>query len=464
MTNSGFLPNSPEARDIAYHVHGQTDLARHRAVGPLVIERGEGVHVWDRAGNKYIEGMAGLWSVSLGFSEPRLVEAARRQLERLPYYHTFGHKAHSPVIDLAEALVERAPVPMSKAIFQNSGSEAVDTAIKLVWYYHNAIGKPEKKKIIARENAYHGVTVAAASATGLARMHADFDLPIDRFLRAGCPHYFKEARDGEDEEAFSQRMADELEALILDEGPETVGAFIAEPVQGAGGVIVPPRGYFERVQAVLAKYDILLIADEVITGFCRTGNYWGSETFGLRPDMLTCAKALSGSYLPISAVLVNDRIYDALVVESERHGIFGHGYTYSGHPVPAAVALETLKIYDERDILAHVRRIAPRFQTGLRQFADNPLVGEVRGVGLVAGIELMADREARRSFDPALRVGAQVAALAEAEGLIVRAMGDTLAICPPLIINEGELEQLTERLGRALAKGADWARREAILQ
>ncbi len=468
MTQNRFKPNSPEARDIAYHVHGQTDLARHRDVGPLIIDRGEGIYIWDSAGKKYIEGMAGLWSVSLGFSEPRLIEAARRQMERLPFYHTFGHKAQNPVIDLAEALVARAPStlkdrPMSKAIFQNSGSEAVDTAIKLVWYYHNAIGKPDKKKIIARENAYHGVTVAAGSATGLARMHADFDLPIERILRTDCPHYFKYAEPGEDEEAFSARMAANLEALILEEGPETVGAFIAEPVQGAGGVIVPPTGYFERVQAVLAKYDILLIADEVITGFCRTGNYWGSETFGLKPDMLTCAKALSSSYLPISALLVNEKIYDALVVESERQGIFGHGYTYSGHPVPAAVALETLKIYDERDILAHVRDIAPEFQAGLRHFADNPLVGEVRGVGLVAGIELMADREARKPFDPALKVGPKVAALAEAEGLIIRAMGDTLAICPPLVITEDERDDLIRRLGRALDNGTDWARKQGII-
>jgi 4-aminobutyrate--pyruvate transaminase len=434
----------------------------------LIITRGEGVHVWDSNGNKYIEGMAGLWSVSLGFSEGRLIDAARRQMETLPFYHTFGHKAQNPVIDLAEALVERAPTtlkdrPMTKAIFQNSGSEAVDTAIKLVWYYHNAIGKPDKKKIIARQNAYHGVTVAAGSATGLARMHADFDLPIDRILRTDCPHFFKYAEEGEDEDAFSARLAVNLEALIQAEGPETIGAFFAEPVQGAGGVIVPPRGYFERIQAVLRKYDILLVADEVITGFCRTGNYWGSETFGLMPDMLTCAKALSGSYQPISAVLVNDRIHEAMVEESKRHGLFGHGYTYSGHPVPAAVALETLKIYDERNILDHVRGLAPVFQGALRDFADHPLVGEVRGVGLVAGIELMADRESRTAFDPARKVGPRIAALAEAEGLIIRAMGDTLAICPPLVITEGELEDMISRLGRAMTKGLDWARAEGLV-
>ncbi|MEX1147349.1 MAG: aminotransferase [Sphingomonadales bacterium] len=467
MTKSRFKPNSAEARDIAYHVHGQTDLSVHGEVGPLIITRGEGVHVWDSEGNKYIEGMAGLWSVSLGFSESRLIDAARQQLETLPFYHTFGHKAQNPVIDLAEALVTRAPGvpdrPLTRALFQNSGSEAVDTAIKLVWYYHNAIGKPDKKKIIARHNAYHGVTVAAASATGLARMHADFDLPIDRILHADCPHYFKQAQAGEDEDTFADRMARDLESLIVREGPDTIGAFLAEPVQGAGGVIVPPEGYFPRIQKVLEKYDILLIADEVITGFCRTGNYWGSETFGLRPHMLTCAKALSGSYLPISAVLINDAIHDTLVDGSARHGVFGHGYTYSGHPVPAAVALETLKIYDERDILGHVRSVMPGFASALHAFADNPLVGEVRLCGLVGGIELMASRESRRAFDPAHKMAPRVAKLAEDEGLIIRAMGDTLAICPPLVITAGELEDLMARLGRALDAGARWAQAEGIV-
>jgi 4-aminobutyrate--pyruvate transaminase len=459
-----FAPNSPAARDIAYHLHGQTDLKAHETKGPMIIDRGNGVYVTDDAGNQYLEGLAGLWSVSLGFNEPRLVEAAKRQLETLPYYHTFAHKAALPTIDLAEKLIGMAPVPMSKVVFQNSGSEAVDTAMKFVWYYHNAIGKTEKKKIIARVNAYHGTGIASASLTGLARMHAAFDLPItDRVLRADCPHFFKFGAEGESEEEFATRCADNLEKLIQEEGPDTVGAFIAEPIMGAGGVIVPAATYFEKVQAVLKKYDVLFIADEVICGFGRTGNPWGCQTFNLKPDMITCAKALSSSYLPISALFVNDKIYQACKEKSGEVGVFGHGYTYSGHPVPAAVALETLKIYEERDTFGHVRKVAPRLQNGLRKFADHDIVGEVRGVGLIAGVELMADREKRAAFAPAAKVGPKAQVLAEQNGLIIRAMGDTIGICPPLIINEAEIDELLVRLGKTLDAVRDWARGEGLI-
>ena len=308
-----FTPNSPEARDIAYHLHGQTNPKAHESKGPMIINRGEGVRVVDDSGKEYIEGLAGLWCVSLGFNEPRLVEAARRQLETLPYYHTFAHKASMPTIDLAEKLVSFAPVPMSKAIFQNSGSEAVDTAMKIVWYYQNSIGNTHKKKIISRVNAYHGTGIASASLTGLARMHEAFDLPItDRILRTDCPHFYKFGLDGETEEEFATRCANNLEKLIEQEGADTIAAFIAEPVMGAGGVIIPAKSYFSKVQEILKKHDILFIADEVICGFGRTGNMWGCQTFGLEPDIITCAKALSSSYLPISSVLINDKIYQAV--------------------------------------------------------------------------------------------------------------------------------------------------------
>ncbi len=455
--------NSLAIRDIEFHVHGQTDLARHREVGPLVIDRGEGVYVYDDQGRQYLEGLAGLWSAGLGFSEPRLAAAAKRQLDRLPFYHTFSHKGHAPVAELAERLVEMAPVPMSKAIFQCSGSEAADTAAKLVWYYHNAIGKPRKKKLIARAQAYHGVTVMAASLTGIPRMHADFDLPLGPVLRAECPHHYKFALPGESEEAFSSRLAASLEDLILREDPETVGAFFAEPIQGAGGVILPPAGYFEKVQAVLRKYDILMVADEVICGFYRTGNAWGSQTYGIAPDILTCAKALSASYLPISALLIGDKIYQALLDESRKLGMFAHGYTYSGHPVPAAVALEALKIYEERDILGHVQRIAPRLQDGLRRFTQHPLVGEVRGVGLIAGLELMQDGPTRTPFPPAAKVGPKLAAFAEARGLIIRAMADVIAVCPPLIISDAQIDELLAKLSAALDDTYAWARAEGHL-
>ncbi len=457
-----FAPNSPAARDIAYHIHGQTNMGAHEKIGPTVIERGDGVRVYDDNGKEYIEGLAGLWSVSLGFNEQRLIDAATKQLNELPYYHTFAHKVTPPVIDLAEKLVSIAPAGMSKAIFQNSGSEAIDTAMKLVWYYHNSIGKPEKKKLIARVNAYHGTGIASGSLTGLARMHAAFDLPIDRILRTDCPHYYRFGEDGESEQEFATRCADNLEKLILEEGPETIGAFFAEPVQGAGGVLIPADTYFEKVQVVLKKYDILLVADEVICGFGRTGNMWGSQTFGMEPDMLTCAKALSSSYVPISSVLINDKIYAAMVEESGKQGIFGHGYTYSGHPVAAAVALETLKIYEEMDIVSRVRAVAPALQDGLRAMQDHDLIGEIRGVGLIAGIELVADKASKTSFDPAAKVGAKIMALAEENGLLIRAMGDVLAFCPPLIIDEETVVEMLARFKAVLDAGATWVNEQGL--
>src|SRR5579875_2131497 len=290
------------------------------------------------------------------------------------------------------------PVPMSKAFFNNSGSEANDTALKIVWYYNNALGRHRKKKIISRAKAYHGVTIATASLTGLAANHRDFDLPIAGIRHADAPHYYRAAKPGESEEDFATRLAESLDALIQREDPETVAAFIAEPVMGAGGVILPPKTYFEKIQAVLKKHDVLLIADEVICGFGRTGNMFGSETYKLEPDMITMAKQLSAAYLPISALMVSERIYRAMVGESEKIGTFGHGFTYGGHPVAAAVALEALKIYEERDILGHVRRVAPRFQEGLRRLGRHPLVGEARGVGLIGGLELVKDKATREPF------------------------------------------------------------------
>ena len=444
------LANSAQARDIAYQVHPQTNLKLHQTEGPLVVEKGDGAYVYDDSGNRYLEGMAGLWCASLGFSERRLAEVAYEQMKALPYYHIFNGRAHPTSIDLAEKLIEIAPVKMSKVLFQSSGSEANDTAIKLVWYYHNAIGKPKKKKIIGRTKGYHGTTVASVSLSGQALMHADFDLPLDRFRHTDYPHYYKFAEAGESEEAFAARMADRLEELILAEGPETCAAFFAEPVQGAGGVIVPPTAYFEKIQAVLKKYEILFVADEVICGFGRTGNRWGSETFEIKPDMLTCAKALSASYMPISALMISEDIYAAMVAESEKIGIFGHGYTYSGHPVAAAVALETLKIYEERDIVGHVRRVSPYFQASLSALADHPLVGDVSGVGLLAGLEIVRDKSTREAFDPGIMIGDRIQRAALRHGLIARALGDRLALCPPLIIGEAHVDEIARAVRNAL--------------
>ena len=450
--------NSLQARDIAYHLHPYTNQSTHQKEGPLVIARGEGIYVYDDAGNRYIEGLSGLFCASLGFSEERLVEAAARQMRRLPFYHVFGGMANEPAIELAERLIALAPVPMSKVFFANSGSEANDTAVKLVWYYHNAIGKPQKKKIISRLRGYHGVTVAAASLTGLPNNHRDFDLPIDRILHADCPGHYRFGISGESEAAFAARCARSLEELILREGPDTIGAFIAEPVMVSGGCIVPPTGYFEQVQEILRAHDILLIADEVICGFARTGNMFGSETYGLKPDIMTMAKQLSAAYQPISAVMINEKLYRATVAESEKIGTFGHGFTYGGHPVATAVALETLKIYEERRILDHVRAVAPRFQAGVRRLGEHPLVGEARGVGLVAGLELVKDKNTRENFAPAQRVAAEVAERALTHGVITRGLGDVVNLCPPLIITEAQIDDLLARIGRALDDTWTWVR------
>jgi 4-aminobutyrate--pyruvate transaminase len=439
------------ATDIAAHLHSFTNLATHPQVGPLVIQRGDGIFVEDDQGRRYLEAMSGLWCASLGFSNARLAKAGSAALYGLPYYHTFNGRSNPAAIALAEKLIAMAPVPMSKVFFANSGSEANDSAVKLVWYYHNAIGKPGKKKIIARRNAYHGVTVAASSLSGLVPNHRDFDLPIDRILHVDCPHHFRYAEAGESEEDFATRLAAALEQRILDEGPETVGAFIAEPVMGAGGVLVPPATYFDKVQKVLAKYEVLLIADEVICGFGRTGEMFGSTTFGLKPDILTAAKALSSGYVPISAVMVNEKVHAAVAANSGKIGTFGHGFTYSGHPVACAIALETLKVYEDENILAHVQSLAPQFQQGLRSHAGRKYVGEVRGVGLIGAIELYADPAKRTPFDPAQKAGARLAELALAQGLIVRAMGDSVAFCPPLIITAEQIDDMFARFGRAMA-------------
>ncbi|HZF75983.1 MAG TPA: aspartate aminotransferase family protein [Acetobacteraceae bacterium] len=449
--------NSNAARDVANVLHPYTDHRAHEQNGPMVITRGKGVRVWDDQGREYIEAVAGLWCASLGFDNERLVRAATEQMAKLPFYHAFTAKSHEPMIDLSEMLIERAPPaadgkPMSKVFFANSGSEANDSAIKMVWYVNNALGRPRKKKIISRLKAYHGITIASGSLTGLPANHKLFDLPIAGILHAATPHHYHGAHPGESEEDYATRLAEELEAMILREDPDTIAAFFAEPVMGAGGVMVPPATYFEKVQAVLRKYDVLFVADEVICGFGRTGNYWGCQTYGIAPDILTCAKALSSSFLPISAVMVSDRVYQALADGSHEVGTWGHGFTYSGHPVAAAVAVETLRIYEEMDIVGHVRRVAPHFQAALRdRFADHPLVGEVRGVGLVAAIELVEDRATHRNFDPTRRIGPRMAKLGEANGVILRTLAnDTVAFSPPLIITRAEVDEVVDRTARAL--------------
>jgi 4-aminobutyrate--pyruvate transaminase len=445
-----YIPNSIEARDIASLVHMQTNLRKHQSEGPLVITRGEGCRVFDNAGRDYIEAVAGLWCASLGFGSERLAKVAYEQMRSLGYYHLYRHRSNEPIVELAERLLEIAPVPMARVIFQCSGSEANDTAIKLAWYYWHSKGEPQRTKIIARHMAYHGNTCAAVSLSGKPDMHAGFGLPFANFKHTEFPHYYRRHEPGETEEQFSTRMAEALEKLIEAEGPETIAALFAEPVMGAGGAIMPPRGYFEKIQAVLRKYDILFVADEVICGFARTGEMWGSQTFGLEPDMLSSAKALSAAMQPISAVLLNERVHEAMLAQSDKYGNFAHGFTYAGHPVAAAVALEVQKIYAEIDIVARAKRLGPVLQSALGKFRDHPLIGNVNGVGLILGMELMRDKANRIPFDPALGVGGRVGAAAQRHGLVIRVVGDRLVFAPPLIIVASEIEEIAVRFGRAL--------------
>ena len=447
MNHMPHLPNSIEARDIAYHFHSNTNARLHEEIGPMVMEKGDGIYVEDNTGKRYIEALGGLWSVALGFGEKRLAQAAYDQMVKLPYYHTFGHKAHGPVVELAEKLIGMAPVPMSKVYFTNSGSEANDTAIKMIWYRSNALGQPQRKKIISRVKGYHGVTIAAASLTGLPNNQRSFDLPIAGILHTTCPHYRTTKQEGETEEMFSKRCAAELEEMILREGPETVAAFFAEPVMGAGGVIPPPKGYWEEIQPVLKKYDIIFVADEVICGFGRTGEKFGTITYKLEPDIMTVSKQLSSSYFPISALLFNDKVYQPIADESKKIGVFGHGYTASGHPVAAAVALENLKIIEERDLFNHVKEIAPQFQRRLHQLGKHGLAIETRGVGLIGAVEFAHES---LSATPGKLGGMINAQFAEA-GLISRNMGDSLAFCPPMIITAKQVDEMFDRAEKALS-------------
>ncbi|HEX4408249.1 MAG TPA: aminotransferase [Xanthobacteraceae bacterium] len=453
------------ARDVETLVHPYIDLARFRDTGPMVIERGQGIYVYDSDGKPYIEGMAGLWCTALGYGNEELIEAATAQMRKLSFAHLFTGKSHDPAIELAEKLKEIAPVPISKVFFCNSGSEANDSQVKLVWYLNNALGRPQKKKIISRIKAYHGVTVVAASMTGLLANHRDFDLPLPGFLHTTCPHHYRLAQDGESEEEFATRLAEDLEALILKEGPDTVAAFIAEPVMGAGGVIVPPRTYFEKIGAVCAKYDVFTISDEVICGFGRLGSMFGCQKLNFAPQSISIAKMLSSAYLPIAGVMIPENMYQAMLSESRKIGVFGHGFTYGGHPVSAAVAVKAIEIYAREKIVEKAATRGTKFQARLQALADHPLVGEARGLGLIGGIELVADKNSKRSFDAQHGVGAKAVQFAEAQGLIVRAVGgDVVTLSPPLVISETEIDDLFDRLSRALNQTMDWVTHEKLAQ
>lgn len=444
-------------------IYPTTNLAKTEQ---MVIERGDGVYVYDNKGNKYLEGMAGLWCTSLGYNNKELIEACSEQMSKMSYTHMFGGKTHQVGMDLSEKLAAMLPIKNAKIFFGNSGSDANDTHIKMLRYYFNAIGKPEKYKIISRERAYHGVTVAAASLTGLEANHTHFDLPFEALgiLRTDAPHYYRGGLEGESEADFVNRICNNLEQLILEEGPETIAAFIAEPITGASGVIVPPPGYYEKVQAILKKYDIFFWADEVITGFGRTGNDFGSDTMGIKPDMMSLAKQLSSAYMPISASVIRPDVYQAMVEPSSKIGAFGHGYTYSGHPVACAVALKTLEIYERDKVFEHAAKMGNYLQNRLQAFQNHPLVGEVRGEGLIAAIELVAEKASGKAFADG-SVGGFLQSHCEQNGLIVRVVaGSSIALCPPLIINEQQIDEIIDKVTLGINAAMDYAQQENLLQ
>lgn len=451
------------ARDLASVFHPMTQIARLEEQGPMMIARGRGIYVWDDAGNQYIDGLSGLWCTSLGYGNEEIAQAAYDQIVKLSYGHLFLDKSHETAALLAERLKDLVPGGFSKVFFGLSGSDANDTQIKLMRYFNNAMGRPAKKKIISREKAYHGVTFAAASATGLDPFHKGFDLPSAGFLHVGCPHYYRCKEPGESEAEFATRLASELEALIQKEGPETIAAFIAEPIMGAGGVIVPPESYFQKIQAVLRKYDILFIDDEVVTGFGRTGHPFAAQTFDFTPDSMTLAKSLTSAYLPLSAVMVPEVVYQVIADVSPEWGIFGHGFTYTGHPVSVAVGLKVLEIYQRDRIFESAAKRGEQFQAHLHALEEHPLVGEVRGRGMLGACELVADRDTGRAFPAAAGVGQYGLERMKQNGLICRAIGDSLALCPPLTTTESELDEIFARYRKGIDETLDWVTREGLL-
>ena len=448
-------PNSYAALDAAHHFHPYSNARKIEDLGPMVIEKGKGIKVWDDQGNEYIEAMAGLWSVAVGFGEDRLVEAAKKQLETLPYYHSFTHKSHPSVAELSQKLTDMVGLGMTHVHYTNSGSEANDSAMKMIWYYNNALNRPKKKKIISRMKAYHGITIASGSLTGIPMMHNDFDLPIDGVLHTRCPHYWREGEEGETEEEFATRCANELEDLILKEDPETVAAFFGEPVMGAGGLIIPPKTYWEKIQEICKKYDVLIVADEVINGFGRTGKKFACELYGIEPDFLILSKQITSNYIPMGVVLLTDRIYQAIADNTVKNNLYGSGFTSSGHPVACAVALANIKILEEDGLMDRVPVLEPIFQQRLKNLEEKELVGEARGVGLMGAVELVSDKKTLSTFDPIGSAGPVLAEVGHSEGIILRAIGDVLAVCPPLIITEDEINELFDRFERTLDKGLE---------
>jgi L-2,4-diaminobutyrate transaminase len=435
------------ALDRQHFMHPSTHAYDHfsGALPGRIVRSASGIRITDHTGRTLIDAFAGLYCVNIGYGRTEVAEAMYKQAKQLAYYHTYVGHSTDAVIELSHRVMQWAPEGMRKVYFGMSGSDANETQVKLVWYYNNVLGRPAKKKIISRQRGYHGSGIVTGSLTGLASFHDNFDLPIDRVKHTLCPHWYRNAPAGMDELAFSRHCADELERMIVAEGPDTVAAFIAEPVMGTGGLIAPPQGYWDAIQAVLAKYDVLLIADEVVCAFGRLGAKMGSQLYGMKPDLITVAKGLTSAYAPLSGVIVGDKVWEAISRASRDLGPMGHGWTYSGHPVCAAAALANLDILERENITANAAEVGAYMQKEMmRTFRNHPLVGEVRGVGMLAALEFMKDGAARTPFDAALKVGAQVSAACMERGLIARGMphGDILGFAPPLVTTRQEVDEI----------------------
>ncbi|WP_315266572.1 aspartate aminotransferase family protein [Pseudomonas fragi] len=445
MTNKN--PQTLEWQQLSndHHLAPFSDFKQLKEVGPRIITHAKGVYLWDSEGHKILDGMAGLWCVAIGYGRDELAEAASKQMRELPYYNLFFMTAHPPVLELSKAIAEIAPEGMNHVFFTGSGSEGNDTMLRMVRHYWAIKGQPNKKTIISRKNGYHGSTVAGASLGGMTYMHEQSDLPIPGITHIPQPYWFGEGGDMSPEE-FGIWAANQLEEKILELGVDTVGAFIAEPIQGAGGVIVPPATYWPRIKEILAKYDILFVADEVICGFGRTGEWFGSDFYDLKPDMMTIAKGLTSGYIPMGGLIVRDEVVAVL----NEGGDFNHGFTYSGHPVAAAVALENIRILREEKIVEKVHaETAPYLQKRLRELNDHPLVGEVRGVGMLGAIELVQDKATRKRYE-GRGVGMICRQFCFDNGLIMRAVGDTMIISPPLVISKDEIDELVTKARKCL--------------
>lgn len=431
------------------------DFVQGKLGEPTIVDSGEGVRIRDSNGREYIDGFAGLYCVNIGYGRTEVAEAIAKQAHQLAYYHSYAAHTTEGLARLSDRLVKMAPGHMSKVFYGLSGSDANETNAKLVWYYNNLRGKPAKKKIISRERGYHGCSVVSGSMTGMSFYHAHMDLPVSGILHAGVPHHYWGAEEGESETDFSLRRARELDAMIQREGPDTVAAFIGEPVLGTGGIIPAPQGYWQGIQAVLKKHDVLLIADEVITGFGRTGAMFGSNLYGMEPDLITVAKGLTSGYAPLSASIVGEKVYSVMEEGADTVGVFSHGYTYSGHPICVAAANAVLDIVERDDYPGMAQRTGEHLQARMQQnFASLPIVGEVRGVGMMAAIEFVADPKTKRRFDPALKVGARISAAAREAGLIARAMphGDILGFAPPLVMTINEVDEMVDIAKHAVTK------------